>query len=76
MQFYDISSRNQSLDDLCGQEDEDKDDSGLYDLRAVFDGESRADEMEMCIRDRGRGSTGSDWQDHLYRRSRRRIKCG
>lgn len=25
---------------------------------------------------RGRGSTGSDWQDHLYRRSRRRIKCG
>ena len=25
---------------------------------------------------RGRGSTSSDWQDHLYRRSRRRIKCG
>ena len=25
---------------------------------------------------RGRGSTGSDWQDHLYRRSRRRINCG
>ena len=45
MQFYDISSRNQSLDDLCGQQDEDNDDSGLYDLRAVFDGESRADEM-------------------------------
>ena len=25
---------------------------------------------------RGRGSTGSDWQDHLYRHSRRRINCG
>ena len=52
VQFYDISSRNQSLDDLCGQEDEDKDDSGLYDLRAVFDGESRADEMAEDARHR------------------------
>ena len=25
---------------------------------------------------RGRGSTGSDWQNHLYRHSRRRINCG
>ena len=52
VQFYDLSSRNQSMDDLCGQEDEDKDDSGLYDLRAVFDGESRADEMAEDARHR------------------------
>ena len=52
VQFYDISSRNQSLDDLCGQEDEDKDDSGLYDLGAVFNGESRADEMAEDARHR------------------------
>ena len=43
---------NQSLDDLCGQEDEDNDDGGLYDLRAVFDGESRADEMAEDARHR------------------------
>ena len=49
--FY-ASARDQSLDDLCGQQDEDDDDGGLYDLGAVFNGESRADEMAQNARHR------------------------
>ena len=51
VRFY-ASARDQSLDDLCGQQDEDDDDGGLYDLGAVFNGESRADEMAQNARHR------------------------